>query len=144
MLAIINRIVGMIPPLLLLGITVAAAIGFLAQSWRLDSCNRALGAAKAAVLTAKGVNERNGVVVASLQASTAACLDGRRIDQGRFTSARSAWELRRVELEAASTVERIREVEVYRDPACVDLAKLDISAVCPDLVTQWRERIANL
>ena len=45
MLAIINRIVGMTPPVLLLGITLAAVVGFFAQSWRLDSCNRALGAA---------------------------------------------------------------------------------------------------
>ena len=141
MLAIINRLVGLVPPLVWAGLTLALTLGFLAQSWRLDSCNRALGAAKVAVARAAEINERNGVVVASLQESTARFLDGRRVDEQRFTAARSAWAIRRVELEAVATIERVREIEVYRDPDCVDLAKLDIRAVCPDLVSQWRERI---
>lgn len=144
MLAVINRFAAMIPPLVYVGAIVVFFGMFLAQSWRLDSCNRALGAAKVAVDTAKGINERNTVVVASLQESTAACLDGRRVDEDRFTAARTAWSIRRVELEAEAEIERVREIEVYRDPDCRDLAKLDISAICPELVTQWRERIGAL
>lgn len=141
MLTIINRVVGLVPPLVWAGMVIVLFGMFGAQSWRLASCNRALGAAKVAVDIAKGINERNTVVVASLQQSTAACLDGRRVDEGKFTAARTAWVIRRVELEADAKIERVKEIEVYRDPDCRDLAKLDISAICPELVKQWRERL---
>ncbi len=141
MLAIVNRLVGLIPPLVWAGATIAFLVLFIAQSWRLDSCNQALGAATVAVDAAKGVNDRNKDTVSDLKNTNAACLDGRRIEEETFRVATVDWVRQQAELQAAAQVERIREVEIYRQPNCVDFAKIDISLVCPDLATQWRRRI---
>ena len=141
MLAIVNRLVGLIPPLVWAGATIAFLVLFVAQSWRLDSCNQALGAAKVAVDTAKNVNNNNKVTVADLKDTNAACLDGRRVEEEKFQVATVEWVREQAQLQAAAQVERIREVEIYREPSCVDFAKIDISLVCPDLATQWRRRI---
>lgn len=137
----INKILGFIPPVAWLAATLVFLGMFIGQSWRLDSCNQALGAAKVAVDTAKNVNDNNKVTVADLKDTNAACLDGRRIEEEVFRVATVDWVREQAQLQAAAQVERIREVEIYREPSCVDFAKIDISLVCPDLAMQWRRRI---
>ena len=109
--------------------------------WLIDLGGR-VGTRPVVILTRQNVLKfLNKVTVADLKDTNAACLDGRRVEEEKFQVATVEWVREQAQLQAAAQVERIREVEIYREPSCVDFAKIDISLVCPDLATQWRRRI---
>lgn len=143
-LATVNKFAGMVPPLVYVVALVVLVSSVALQTARLTSAHKDLGAAELAVAHAKGVNDHNSKTITELADANEACFNGRRIDEDNFTTARAKWETQREALEVLAKEVRTNEIEVYRDPSCSELARLDVSATCPALASGMRKRADRL
>ncbi len=107
------------------------------QSARLRSENARY---EVAVAQCVKTNTQNKEVVEFLKLQNTQCLDGRRADETNLANQVAAWNAERELLtEKAEDIE-IRNVEVYRDPDCKELALLNVADVCPAFVERLRQR----
>ena len=123
----------------------AVAVGFLFvlfcfQQFELKSLRAENARYEAAVEQCAKTNRQNKDVVKFLKLQNSQCLDARREDETRLANAAAAWEAERAALIERGQEVEIRNVEVYREPSCAELAQLDINAVCPDLANGLRRR----
>ncbi len=144
MLAVLNKVVGIVPPLVWASLTFTFLGMFLFNSWRLDDAYKALGAAKVAVDRAEEVNSKNALAMSGLKEANAACIAGRKADEAQFAAADTSWQVERERLNAAAQEVRTREIEIFRDPTCADLAQMDVGASCPELAQRLRVRTDSL
>jgi len=143
-LAWLNRAAGLVPPMVYAAVVAALGTWSISQAWRLDSARLELREAHASVARAKNVNDDNKHLIAGFVESNAACFAGRRADADKFTVARAQWGMQRIALNATALEVRTNEIEVYRDPTCSELARVDVSLACPDLARGLRERSDRL
>ena len=65
-------------------------------------------------------------------------------DVAAHDKAVATWVVERELLEVRANEKETERVEVYRDPTCSDLAKINITAVCPAFVSGMRDRADSL
>ena len=119
-------------------ITVVLLFGF--QSCSVEKLKKENAAYEVAVEQCAKTNKANKTVVEFLKLQNSQCLDARREDETRLANAAAAWEAEKAALIERGQEVEVRNVEVYREPSCAELAQLDISAVCPDLANGLRQR----
>lgn len=123
-------------------IGLGAATAFL--WWQNGNLHERIGAARAEVQEAKGINDSNLEEIDILQADLKQCFDGRRVDE---EANEETVKVLRAELEeeaARKREVRIIRKEIFRDPTCEDLAALDIGAACPGLAPSVRDRARSI
>jgi len=143
MLAAINGVLKIVPPIAWAVIVLMLLAGLGVTSFKLDRANTKLGAATAAVLTCKGVNDNNKVAMARVKEINNECIEGREADEALFAKVQLDWEGERSALALKAAEVRRDEIQIYNDPTCAEFAQLNIGDVCPDLVDQLRERAGS-
>ncbi len=136
----INAVLAFLPkPLLFWGsLFLVLLVGI--QTARVSSLTKENAQYEVAVEQCKKTNDANKEVVEFLQLQNDQCLADRREDETRLANQVAAWNAEKALLiEKAEDIE-IRNVEVYRDPDCTELALLNVTDVCPDFVNRMRER----
>ena len=143
-LSVLNRVAGMVPPLVYAGLLVALSLGMTLQTWRLGNALEKLGAAQVAVDQAVHVNEQNGGVIEELELAGQECVAGREADEQKFAIAEATWSVQKEMLIRETETITGQRVEVYREPTCAEFAQLDIGGVCPALVNSLRLRTSRI
>jgi len=136
----INAVLAFIPKPVFAGIVVVLALSTGLQTCRVSSLTTENAQYEVAVEQCAKTNARNKDTVEFLKLQNDQCLAGRREDETRLANQVAAWNAEKTLLiEKAEDIE-IRNVEVYRDPDCTELALLDVSNVCPAFVDRMRQR----
>jgi hypothetical protein len=135
-----NAVLAFIPKPVFAGLVVALAASTLIQSCRVDDLKDENAKYEAAVEQCAKTNAQNKTVVDFLKLQNDQCLEGRREDETKLANAAAAWDAERQLLEEKAENVEVRNVEVYRDPSCAELAQMDITNVCPAFVERLRQR----
>lgn len=97
-----------------------------------------------AVAQAKETNETNVANIAALETSLVDAVAQWETDVAAHNQAVHKWEVERELLEVRANEKETERVEVYRDPTCSDLAKINITAICPAFVSGMRDRADSI
>lgn len=139
-----NAILAFVPKSLMAGLIIALAIatGLLASTVK----NQAGEVAKAivAVEAAEKVNETNVANIEELETQLNDVRGQWETDVAVHDTALTNWKVEREQLKARANDKEIERIEVFRDPTCSDLAKIDITAICPAYVSGMRQRADSL
>lgn len=135
-----NALLAFIPKQVLAGLVLALAIATGLQTCTVRKQAGEVAKARVAVDQAKSVNEANRNTIDELSAIVDAAVEGRRVDEVAHKSAVDKWVVERELLQALSNEIETVTIEVYRDPKCADLAKMDITNICPAFVSGMRQR----
>lgn len=135
-----NALLAFIPKPAMAGaiIILAIALGFTSCTVKRQAGE--VAKATAAVAQAKETNDENLVTIKDITKKLADAVEGRRADEALQIATAHKWEVERGQLEARANEIQTESIEVYRDPTCSDLAKINIAAICPDLVFGMRQR----
>ncbi len=129
-----------IPKPVMAGLVLALAIATGVQSCTIRDQAGEVAKAIIAVDQAGQVNTENLVTINDVTARLTAAVEGRRADEARQVATAHKWEVERETLKGLANEIRTETLEVYRDPTCADLAKINITNVCPAFVTGMRQR----
>lgn len=140
MIAFALKIIDFVPKAVYAGAVVLLFILFSINQLSLGKLRKENAAYEVAVEQCAKTNAQNKDVVEFLKLQNSQCLDARREDETRLANSAAAWEAERAALLERGQEVEIRNVEVYREPSCAELAQLDINAVCPDLANGLRRR----
>jgi hypothetical protein len=135
-----NAILAFIPKTVLAGLLIAFALAAGLQTWRVGNLKAENARYEIAVDQCEATNKRNVQAIEVIKLINTQCLDGRRSDETAHANAVAAWTIEKKFLQDKQNDKAENVVEVYRDPTCEDLAKLNISNVCPGLVNGLRRR----
>ena len=135
-----NALLAFVPKPVLLGLFIAAVLVAGLQSCRVDSLKDENAAYEVAVEQCAKTNAANKDAVAFLKLQNTQCLDQRREDETKVANQVAAWNAEKALLTEKAAEIEIRNVEVYRDPSCNELAQMDITNICPDFVNGMRNR----
>lgn len=136
----INALLAFIPKPVFAGLVVALVASTVIQSCRVDGLKTENAKYEAAVEQCATTNAQNRKAIDFFKLQNDQCLEGRREDETKLANAAAAWAAEKeVLIEKAENVE-VRNVEVYREPSCAELAQMDITNVCPDFVNRMRQR----
>lgn len=122
------------------GLILALAIGLGVQTCTVQKQAGEVAKAKVAVDQAEQVNTENLDTITDLETRLTDAVEGRRADEARQETAAQNWNVEREKLRAAANEIRTETIEVYRDPTCADLAKINVTAICPAFVSGMRQR----
>ena len=135
-----GALLAFIPKPLMAGLIIALAIATGLQTCTVRKQAGEVAKAKVAVDQAKQVNTENLETIVDINERLTDAVEGRRADERRQVETAHKWEVEREQLNALANEIRTETVEVYRDPKCADLAKLDITNICPAYVSGMRQR----
>jgi len=135
-----NALLAFIPKPVLAGLAIAFLMAAGLQSCRVDSLKDENAKYEAAVEQCKITNNKNKDVVDFFKIQNTQCLDGRKADETNLANQVAAWNAEKKLLTDKAAEVEIRNVEVYREPSCAELAQLDITNACPAFVERMRER----
>lgn len=135
-----NAILAFIPKPVLAGIVLALAIATGAQSCTIRKQAGEVAKAIVAVDQAKATNVTNSETILDLAVRLRDSVAGRTADETTHTIAVAQWTVERELLEARANEIHTDTIEVYQDPTCADLAKTNVTAICPDFVIGMRQR----
>lgn len=135
-----NAILAFFPKPVLAGLLIALSIATGLQSCTIRKQAGEVAKARVAVDQAKSINEANRTTIDELVAISDAAVEGRRANEVAHKSAVDKWVVERELLQALSNEIETVTIEVYRDPKCADLAKMDITNICPAFVSGMRQR----
>lgn len=135
-----TALLAFIPKPLMAGLILALGIATVAQSCTIRDQAGEVAKAIVAVDQAKQVNGENLDTINDLGTRLTAAVEGRRADEARQVTAAHNWEVERETLKARANEIETETIEVYRDPTCSDLAKINITAICPAFVSGMRQR----
>ena len=135
-----NALLAFIPKPFLAGLVIALAIATGLQTCTVRKQAGEVAKARVAVDQAKDTNVHNVGVIDDLEAKLNAAVVDRIADEAAHKTAVDKWEVERELLEVRANEIETETVEVYRDPTCADLAKINITAICPAFVRGMRQR----
>lgn len=135
-----SAVLAFIPKQVLAGLVIALAIATGLQTCTVRKQAGEVAKAQVAVAQAKTVNEANRDTIDQLTAISDAAVEGRRANEVAHKTAVDKWVVERELLQALSNEIETVTIEVYRDPKCADLAKMDITNICPAFVSGMRQR----
>lgn len=135
-----NAILAFIPKQVLAGVVIALLILAGYQTGTIKKQAGEVAKAIVAVAQAKQVNTENVATIEQVSEQLKDSVEGRRADEARQVATAHKWEVERETLKALANEIRVETMEVYRDPTCSDLAKLNITNVCPAFVSGMRQR----
>ena len=136
----IQAALAFIPKPVFAGIVVVLLLSTVVQSCRVSSLTAENAAYEVAVEQCAETNARNTQAIETIKLVNEQCIADRDADETRHANAVAAWEAERALLTERAEDVRIRNVEVFRDPTCAELAKLDINAICPAYANGLRNR----
>lgn len=139
-----NALLAFIPKPLMAGLILALAIATGLQTCTVRKQAGEVAKATAAVAQAKETNTTNVANIVDLETELAASVAKWETDVAAHNAALNKWEVDRELLEARANEKETERIEVYRDPTCSDLAKINITAICPDFVSGMRQRADSL
>ena len=142
--ATILKVINFVPKAVYFGILVVVILALVFQSCTVKRQVAEVAKARVAVDQAKVTNVHNVGVIDDLIAKLRATVAGRQADEQAHKTAVDKWEVERDLLEVKANERETEAVEVYRDPECADLAKLNITYICPGFVDGMRERADSL
>ena len=125
------------------GLIIALAIATGLQTCTVRKQAGEVAKARVAVDQAKEVNETN-VAIDDLEKSLTETVAKWETDVARQNAAALKWEVERELLEARANEKETERIEVFRDPTCSDLAKINITAICPAYVSGMRDRADSI
>lgn len=129
-----------VPKPVLLGLLIAFALIAGTKSCTVNKLQKENAAYVVAVEQCVKTNTANKSAIDFLKLQNTQCLDGRREDETNVANQVAAWNAEKVLLTEKAEQIEIRNVEVFRDPSCAELAQMDITAICPDFVNRLRDR----
>jgi hypothetical protein len=135
-----NAILAFIPKPVLAGIVLALVIASAAQSCTIRKQAGEVAKATVAVAQAKTTNVANLETILDLSVRLRDSVDERTADEEAHTIAVAKWTVERELLETRANDIQTESIEVYRDPTCADLAKTNVTFICPDFVRGMRKR----
>lgn len=139
-----NALLAFIPKPLMAGLIIALAIATGLQTCTVRKQAGEVAKARVAVDQAKEVNETNVVAIDDLEKSLTETVAKWETDVARQNAAALKWEVERELLEARANEKETERIEVFRDPTCSDLAKINITAICPAYVSGMRDRADSI
>ena len=139
-----NALLAFIPKPLMAGAIVVLVVlaGFQARTIKKQAGE--VAKAVVAVAQAKETNETNVANIAALETSLVDAVAQWETDVAAHNQAVHKWEVERELLEVRANEKETERVEVYRDPTCSDLAKINITAICPAFVSGMRDRADSI
>jgi len=140
----VNALLAFIPKPLMAGLIIALAIATGLQTCTVRKQAGEVAKARVAVDQAKEVNETNVVAIDDLEKSLTETVAKWETDVARQNAAALKWEVERELLEARANEKETERIEVFRDPTCSDLAKINITAICPAYVSGMRDRADSI
>ena len=126
------------------GLIIALAIATGLQTCTVRKQAGEVAKARVAVDQEKEVNETNVVAIDDLEKSLTETVAKWETDVARQNAAALKWEVERELLEARANEKETERIEVFRDPTCSDLAKINITAICPAYVSGMRDRADSI
>lgn len=136
----IATILAFIPKPVFAGIVVVLLLSSVLQTCRVSKLIAENARYEIAVEQCKVTNDNNKQAIETIKLINSQCLDERRTDETRHANAVAAWNAEKALLTEKAKESEIRNVEVYREPSCKELALIDINAVCPTFVERMRQR----
>lgn len=122
------------------GVVAGAAIWLLRNEN--NSLRDAIAVQKATIASYEAAQSNNLLRIRELTILNNTCVDERRVDEQQNASTVARLQ---ADLEALRTrPPKIVREEIYRDPSCAELGRLDIAAACPALADGLRERARSL
>lgn len=109
-----------------------------------SSLHEDIGIAKAAVSQAKQTNSNNLTTITDLGDRLNECVVERQVDEAANVAVVSALKADILGLEEKGIEIRIEREEIFRDPSCDELGKIDINAACPALASGLRDSADSL
>lgn len=135
-----NALLAFIPKPVLAGAFLVTAIALGFTSCTVKKQAGEVAKARQAVDQAEQVNTENQATIDDLVERLNEAVTENEADEARHLTATHNWEVERAELRAAANEIRTETIEVYRDPTCADLAKINLTAICPAFVNGMRQR----
>lgn len=135
-----NALLAFVPKPVMAGLIIALGLATLAQSCTIRDQAGEVAKAIVAVDQAEQVNGENMDAINSLSVLLVDAVESRRADEARQVKTAHNWEVERETLKARANEIETETIEVYRDPTCSDLAKINITAICPAFVSGMRRR----
>lgn len=129
-----------VPKPVLLGLLIAFALIAGTKSCTVNKLQKENAAYVVAVEQCVKTNTQNKSAIRTITLINEQCLDDRRADETNLSNQVAAWNAEKALLTEKAEKIVIRNVEVFRDPDCSELAQMDINAICPDFVNRMRDR----
>lgn len=140
----ILKIINMVPATVYAGALAFTLLSLSLSLWSLDRAKDNLAIVRASLVTCAAVNDTNKKTINRFTVINNKCVADREADETRHTATVATWVMERELLEALANEERtIETIEVYREPSCAELAKININDICPGLADSLRERSAG-
>jgi len=136
----LKKAIDFVPKGVYAGAVVLLFILYTINQLSLGKLRQENAAYEVAVEQCATTNSNNKTAIEFLKLQNTQCLDERRQDETTLANAAAAWDAEKAALLERGQEVEIRNVEVYREPSCAELAQLDINAVCPDLANGLRQR----
>lgn len=133
-----------IPKPVMAGLILALAIATGVQTCTVRKQAGEVAKARVAVDAAKTVNDHNLKNINNLAVRLDESVAGRIADETAHKTAVDKFEVDLELLEVRANDAERNQTQVYQDPTCADLAKINITAVCPAFVTGMRQRADSL
>jgi len=129
-----------VPKPVLLGVLIAFALIAGTKSCTVNKLQKENAAYVVAVEQCVKTNTQNKNAIRTIKLINEQCLDDRRADETNVANQVAAWNAEKALLTEKAAQIEIRNVEVFRDPNCSELAQMDISNICPAFVERLRQR----
>lgn len=135
-----NMVLAFLPKPLLFWSAIAVTVLLGIQSARLDRAQNNVAKYETAVAQCVTTNAQNKTAIEFFKLQNNQCIADREADETKMANAAAAWNAERQLLKEQANDRADRIVEVYREPDCEELAKLNITRVCPAFVDGLRKR----
>lgn len=135
-----NAILAFIPKPVFAGLVIALMLAVALQTWRVGSLSTELGAARLSIEQCILTNTTNKATIAEFERANKACIAGREVDEILIQKLAAEWNIEKELLQEQARNAQAQSIEVWRDPSCAELGKLDVAAICPDYADQLRQR----
>jgi len=129
-----------VPKPVLLGFLIAFALIAGTKSCTVNKLQKENAAYVVAVEQCVKTNTQNKNAIRTIKLINEQCLDARRADETNVANQVAAWNAEKALLTEKAAQIEIRNVEVFRDPNCSELAQMDINNICPAFVERLRQR----
>lgn len=139
-----NAILAFIPKPLLFWLTVTLLFLSVVNHYRINSFQAEVARYEVAVAQCAKTNGQNKTAIEFFKLQNDQCLAGRRADETKHANAVAAWNAEKELLNSQAEDRAADIVEVYREPDCEELAKINIANVCPAFVDGLRQRADSI
>ncbi len=143
MLQILNRLLGIVPPLVYATLIAVFVSMYGLEKWQHGHTKDELVVADYSNKQYEFAQKENLQSIERLQLLSEECVQGREVDERKFMDASKLWEGERAVLEVESMQTLMGRLDVYRESSCAEFAKMDLYSVCPDFADGLRTRAEN-